>query len=538
MHLLYRKSFVFGICILILMLVLHKRENLSAEAAELPSHAISMVSKDTIGLTETLSKSNLWTFISLVAPTIPSSDQGDSSTKSYTVTLDSCTIKEGEIRSYTTISSAFAGAAVPEGMYPGDLTIEITGQVVIEAGGTLHIGTLSIGSTGEASPVIRGSLGGLIVVKPGGKLKLTDVVLETSSQELLIVQEPGGAVILTMTDLEDSLIQWAPPTVNNLSHSPEDLWLEEGRVLVEELLPTTLKTYLQYQGIEEEKEIPLRWDMSGYDGRTTGEWTLNGYFLDEKGEILTSVRPLTLSVHWYRPEQIVITKTHWSGEMACTAGLTVLSLPEDAEVWGEISTDGGKTWSRWSEFEVSSNDQGDITCIFFFPDNTPRYLRIVAAQPWQEKYWASDGVLMPTEDSDDQSGNRGGSTSVSPPDRKPEQPDSQPTISLHPEDASDQTGGWKWQKGSLSGAQKETESEADLIHETENGQKQDSTPESGNMAPSASPIVSGPLEEMTQAEIPSTIPFFLQILFVAAGLGICVVIGIAVAGIGPFRKKK
>ena len=98
---------------------------------------------------------------------LPSIDQGtlpdlsgdsDSSVENYTVVLDSMTIGEGECIEYTTISSEFAGNQLPEGMYPGNLTVQISGQIVVENGGFLSIGTLSIGSDSEASPVISGTL--------------------------------------------------------------------------------------------------------------------------------------------------------------------------------------------------------------------------------------------------------------------------------------------------------------------------------------------------------------------------------------------
>ena len=57
---------------------------------------------------------------------------------SHTVTLEGCTIGEGEIVTYTTVSSEFANAQLPEGFYAGELTLEITGPIVVERGG--HVG--------------------------------------------------------------------------------------------------------------------------------------------------------------------------------------------------------------------------------------------------------------------------------------------------------------------------------------------------------------------------------------------------------------
>ena len=84
--------------------------------------------------------------------------------ESYTVTLDTQIIGDGETLSYTTVSSSYAGSIVPEGYYPGELTVELTGEIVVEAGGKLDIGTLSVGGT-EASPVLTGT--GRIVVRQG-----------------------------------------------------------------------------------------------------------------------------------------------------------------------------------------------------------------------------------------------------------------------------------------------------------------------------------------------------------------------------------
>ena len=177
----------------------------------------------------------------------------------YMVSLDSQTISD--YLEYTTVSPEFAGVSEP--YYPGDLTIELTGQIIIEDGGSLTIGTLSVGSDKEANPMIRGILqeDGLIVVKSGGNLTLTTVTFDFTGEGLLIVQEPGGSITLTDTPLDDSWIQWAPPMVDNAYHQPSDLWLEEGTVLTEALLPVTLKTYLQNQGVQEWTDISLQWDL-------------------------------------------------------------------------------------------------------------------------------------------------------------------------------------------------------------------------------------------------------------------------------------
>ena len=339
---------------------------------------------------------------------------------SYTVTLDSCTIGAGETREYTTVSPQFAGASLPEGYYAGDLTVEITGTVTIASGGCLSIGTLSIGSDAEASPVIRGTLSntGLIVVKAGGCLKLTCAEIDLSGTGVLIVQEPGALVELTATTIDDSLVAWATPTVNNRNDQPDEVWLQNGVPLTADALPKTLRSNLQYLGSEERMNIEVVWDLSGYDGRTSGTLQLNGTFVDEDGQEIPSVVPLTITVNWYEPEQIVVTDTQWRGATACSAALTVRSLPENGAVWGEVSRDG-LTWQRWSEFDVLVDDYGIITCIFYETDLTPSYYRVVAQDTQTMRLMVSEAFLMPEEEGEDQGGNRGGSTAFHPPARHP-----------------------------------------------------------------------------------------------------------------------
>ena len=108
---------------------------------------------------------------------------------SYTVEVGPCQIGAGELVSYTTISPSFAGSAVPENYYPGELTVRLTGQIVVEEGGVLDIGTLSIDGP-EIGPVITGT--GQIVVKQGGQLRLTTATLSPQGQGPMILQETGG----------------------------------------------------------------------------------------------------------------------------------------------------------------------------------------------------------------------------------------------------------------------------------------------------------------------------------------------------------
>ena len=342
----------------------------------------------------------------------------------YTVTLGSRIIGEGECLNYTTISPAFAGGGLMDGYYPGELTIQLTGTVVVEAGGSLSIGTLSIGGP-EASPVVTGT--GQIIVKAGGSLRLTASVLEPQGDAPLIVQESGGSVEVQCMTVEEGIIQWSAPLVNNLYDSPDDLWLEVGTSLTEAQLPAVLNTALQKEGREEHVDVSLSWDLSKYDGRTQGEFVLSGEFLDENGQPLLSLLPLEMTVRWYTPGTLVVTEAKWKGSTVPTVQMTVQELPEDADVWGDVSTDGGATWSRWESedvffiVEIESEGWG---CIFNLSDETPGLFRIVAETPsWFDGYacWRSTAfALGPPEDGKDSGGNRGGSTTPDPPEREPE----------------------------------------------------------------------------------------------------------------------
>lgn len=354
----------------------------------------------------------------------------------YQVTLDARVIGSGETLSYETIAPEFAGNPFAADYYPGELTVELTGQIVIEESGCLAIGTLSSGREEEHRPVLRGSCSpdGLIVVRSGGSLVLRNVSLDLEGQGLFLVQEPGGSVVLSDMELDESLIAWAPPTVDNTYQQPRDLWLEEGTALTGAMLPVTLGTYLQYQGTQRWITLALRWDMDAYDGQRSGECTLTGTFLDEAGETLASVRPLTFTVHWYTPGQIIVTNTAWLGQTAASAKLELKELPEEAtEVWGEVSADGGKTWERWGEFQYQE-EEDYVSCVFSLPDSTPRHFRIRSANEEEHLYWVSEAVLLPKEETkpSDQGGNRGGSTAVVRPSRKPSEPEPTPTPTPEP----------------------------------------------------------------------------------------------------------
>lgn len=351
------------------------------------------------------------------------------------VTLEGRTIGEGETLSYETVAPELAGNPFAADYYPGELTVELAGQIVIEQGGCFAIGTLSSGNDKEASPVLRGSLapGGLIVVRSGGSLILKNVTLDMEGEGLLIVQEPGGSVELSDMEPAPGLVAWAAPMVDNTHQQPNDLWLEEGTALTAAALPGTLDTYLQYQGNQQWKSLALQWDMDGCGGQRSGEYTLSGTFLDENGAALASVRPLTLTVHWYQPGRLVITDTVWMGDAAASAKLELKELPEEAtEVWGEVSTDGGESWQRWEGFELRQSE-AVVAGVFALPDSTPRQFRVRAANQRQHLYWVSDAVLLPKESEkpSDQGGNRGGNTAVIRPSRTPK-PAPSPTPTLEP----------------------------------------------------------------------------------------------------------
>lgn len=462
---------------------------------------------------------------------------------SHTVTLEGCTIGEGETVSYTTISPQFAGQELPEGMYAGNLTVEISGQIVVEKGGTLSIGTLSIGSDQEASPVISGdvSQAPLIIVKAGGTLKLTTITLDIIGEGLFILQEPGSSISITDSQIPQELVQWAPPTVDNLYDAPDDLWLEKGTPLDFSQLPSTLLTNIQEQGQEERMELPVSWDTSSYDGRTTGECTFTGSFLDESGQTIPSMVPLTITVHWYQPDQLVVTDAKWSGQITCSAHFTLLELSEYAEVTGEISTDGGKTWDVWSNFDVGEDDQGNAVATFYEVENTPQYYRIVAVDSWIPAFWASESFLLPLEEGDDSGGNRGGSTTPVAPDREPTSPEPEPSIEPEPTP----TPSFQYGDSPLLDATITNEAESIPAPESTPIPVNTSAPESTPVpettpapentpvppsSPSPSPVVSAQQTAPSQSAAPQKA---LQIVLVAGGIIVCAAVGIWIA-----RKKK
>lgn len=347
-------------------------------------------------------------------------DTGPQEPQSWTVSLESRVIGEGEHVALQTISSAFAGRPGAEAYYPGELTVELEGPIVVESGGSLTIGTLSIGSEQEASPVLSGTLGGepLIVVKAGGSLSLCDVTLALAGEGFLVRQEAGASVTLTAMEAP-GLIDWGPPLVENEERAPEDLWLPEGTVLTQEDLPQTFGAYVVREGRESWEELALRWDLSSYDGQSSGELELTGVFLDTDGEPLLSRRPLRLLVHWSEPDALAVTDAVFRGDQAGLALLAVRGLPQDARVWGEVSEDGGKTWTRFPQENFFLVPYGeDMGCAFQAEDREPRLYR-VAACAGDETVLRSEAFLLPVQESEDQGGSRGGAVTPVPDHREP-----------------------------------------------------------------------------------------------------------------------
>lgn len=145
----------------------------------------------------------------------------------------------------------------------------------------------------------------------------------------------------------------------------QNLWLPEGTLLTADMLPTELNTYLQYPGVDRWSKIAMSWDLDGYNGQTDGDLILTGVFQDEDGNSMSSVQPLTITVHWYEPDTIVITDATWENHLhSLSAILTAEKPPEYVDdIWGEVSNDCGKTWDRWDDLTIVDNE-GFWTCIF------------------------------------------------------------------------------------------------------------------------------------------------------------------------------
>ena len=470
---------------------------------------------------------------------LPPTENSDTiNVPAFTETLTDLHIQNGESVSYTTISPSFASGPVPEGFYPGNLTLTLTGQIVIEAGGTLSIGTLSLGGQ-EASPVLTGTLSetALIVVRSGGSLILTDVVLAMEGQGFLIVQEPGASVLLQQTDIPEERVSWSGPLIDNLYDAPEDLWLSVGTPLTADLLPVSMKTTIQDHGNELDTEVLLSWDLSQYDGRTDGTLTLSGCFVDESGQVLSSLLPLEITVNWYTPELLIVTDAEWKGDTVPVVQLAVLNMPEDADVWGETSVDGGETWTRWDQedlfFIAPSTDDNLCFCIFSLSDDTPRLFRIVAENTLLNEYWCSESFLLSPPESDDTEGNRGGSTTPTSPDREPDVPDN--TLPL---DLAEKPEKYSPHKNDESQEPSDSPVE-DSVSETAPPEDEPAVEETGVDSDSSESAVEPTSleEESAPEEAQEPLPLFLQLLFVLIGVALCFAIALAVVRAGPFRRK-
>lgn len=342
------------------------------------------------------------------------------------VSVPAQTIGDGESLEFTVVSSEFQDMDLPEGYYAGALTVALEGPIVVASGGFLSIGTLSIGSS-EIDPIVQGALSpdGLIVIQAGGTLRLTGAIFETTGEGLLIVQEPGGSVVFSDMETPAQPISWGPKLVDNSGSSLDPIWLEASAALTEAVLPQSLEVAVQLEGRETWETLPLQWDLSQYDGQADGALTLTGSFLGLDGQPLWSMQPLTVEIQWYTPGTLIVVDSSCSGDEAASAAITLHALPEDlaewGEVWGEISRDG-KSWSRWENFSLLSDNAGRPVGIFYEVESRPQFYRIAAAFPDQGEYWYSEAVLLFEADSEDQGGNHGGSITPIEPDRKPEPP--------------------------------------------------------------------------------------------------------------------
>ncbi len=536
-------------------------------------------------------------------------DSGPSGTLSFSETIGPVTIGEGESVEFTTVAPSFADLPnLPDSFYPGELTVEIEGPIVVESGGTLFIGTNAIGGMQEASPVIKGTLSEepLIVVKAGGSLTFTDVEFSLEGSGLLIRQEPGGIVELHLTEIGEDLVSWGPAVADNSSRAPEDVWIREGEALTPELLPQTMYVAVKERGKENWQTLSLCWDVSGCDGQTSGEAVLTGEFLDENGEPVLSAFPLTVTVRWYEAD-LLVTQTVWKGKDVPSALLTVPNLPTDhsVEVWGEVSEDGGETWEQWmlwdeeERFFVTRDVYDTPVCVFVPPDTTPRLYRVCAQDSREERVWTSDSFLLPGEEdeTEDQGGNRGGSTTLYPLDREPDSsslPASSSSVSETPSSEAESSGSQENTASAPAESAPPAESAAHNGGEN-NAPSAESTPQTGVAVPSAeesggvqqpsvqtgaltepgalsvsespeqdaaaeeefpdAPALTDPQSDVPDREtVASSSPSAeetsvsggqsgtslspaVQAVLVITGLAVCVAAGMVVAGIGPFRRK-
>lgn len=457
----------------------------------------------------------------------------------HNVELGALTIGEGQTVSYTVVGSQFS----PEegsGLYAGQLNLTVTGPVVIESGGCLSIGPISVGGPEERA-VIKAVLGEtpLITVKAGGQLIIHYADFALTGEGTLIEQEAGAAVSLTGSTGYENAVEWSGPVVDNSSAEPEDIHLEAGTPLTAELLPETLEVPVLEQGQESYETLSLSWELGEHNGQSEDTAELTGAFLDENGDALPSLLPLTLTVYWYETAELAVTDARWTGGEAVTAALLFEELPEGLQtydVWGQTSPDG-EVWMDFYDFEVTgSSEEGYAGVFYLADDNEPRYFRLAAVNPDGSKYWYSRGFLLPAEeDSDeDQGGNRGGSTTLFPPVREPEP---SPTPTPTPEPTPEPT----YQPPILG----TTASEHTMPPTPEPTPEPtiEPTPEpTPEPAPTASPYAE-PAEDvevaapdMPEQSGPDGADAVKTVVLAAAGVAVCGAVGAAAAGV--FKKKK
>ena len=349
-----------------------------------------------------------------------SSDDSDLSTQipQYTVQLSQDDIPQAGCLAFTTIHYSFANRPIPPDMYPGRLTIEITEPIFIPSGVSLDIGTLSIGGN-EERPVIKGQFSDtpLITLAEGASLTLRCVDFDISGNGMFLKQEDGVSFDCIDTTIPEEWLEDSTPIVNHQNQAPDDIWLLEGTILESGMLPTSLYTYVQQNGTETLQEIAIQWDLQPYDGRTTGEITLSGTFLDENGNVLASLLPLEITIHWYQPDNLSVQEVTWKGNDLSLVQFTLPYLPETVcEIWGEVSEDNQKTWVS-VPLELQQNDKYGIVCAFQAPSGTAYDCRLAAIDIYGKRLYSES--VRRTEDGDDTGGNRGGATTPNTPDREP-----------------------------------------------------------------------------------------------------------------------
>ena len=280
----------------------------------------------------------------------------------------------------------------------------------------------------------------------------------------------------------------------------------------------------------------------------------------------------------------MVTNAVWKGNLLPTVQLTVLDLPAFADVWGEVSTDHGVTWTRWEGeknfFVIDAEPEGS-QCVFVLLDETPRMFRVAAEDPWEHLYWRSEAFALQPEETEDSGGNRGGSTNPNPPDREPEpaEPEKelappialpqtqQPDLTVHgpaeaaeqPAEATEPTLNEKVPEEVPAQAERpaaaptepvqgsaeppaaplETSRPEERLTQPEQGEQgEQQTPENEKGQEPVSAAEETAYDEVKSLEAPQNPSGGRQTLLIAGGVAACVVVGVAVAGIGPFRRKK